>query len=232
MIRKQIPNILTLCNLLCGCLSILSIFSGRIYWAAVFIFIAAVFDLLDGFFARLLRAYSPIGKELDSLSDVVSFGVAPSFIAYQMMQTQSLFCIYLPYLVFLMAAASAYRLAKFNIDTEQTAFFKGMPTPANALFWAALALHWANKGVVLNGYYLLALSIIFSFLLICNLKMFAFKAKDWSWQSQKIIYIFLVIVLALFIIYGALGLAIAIVFYPVCSWVHFHGFKLKKNKDI
>ena len=146
MIKKHIPNTITCCNLICGCMATGAAFHQHYVWALLMIVAGAVFDFFDGMVARLLGVSSPIGKELDSLADVVTFGVAPSAIIF------GLFCevqcpevlmplrSYLPYTAFLMAAFSALRLAKFNLDTRQTTSFIGLPTPANALFWASLTV--------------------------------------------------------------------------------------------
>ena len=226
-IKKEIPNILTLCNLLCGCLSILcSIGGGEVSassasWASIFIFLAAVFDLFDGMVARLLGVAGPLGKELDSLSDVVSFGVAPSFIAYQMIVFQGKMPDWAAVSVLVMALASAYRLGKFNLDEEQKKDFKGMPTPANALFWAALGLHAAKTGFVLNVYFILLLSLLLALLLVSNFKMFAFKGGPWTWRAKGMVYLFLVAAVVLFCVFGWLGIAAAIILYPVFSLLHF-----------
>lgn len=221
MFRKEIPNILTLCNLLCGCASIYSVFSVDFRWAALFIFMAAVFDLFDGMVARFLGVSGPLGGELDSLADVVSFGVAPSFIAFKMISVQGEWLHYAAFSVWVMAACSAYRLARFNIDSGQKNSFRGMPTPANAVFWAALAMYGFQKGVFLHSYYLLAIALIMSFLLVSNFRMFAFKSRDWSWSVQKMIYLFLMAAAVLIGIFGFLGLAAAIILYPFFSWLHF-----------
>lgn len=220
-IKKEIPNMLTLCNLLCGCASILCAFSSNPQGASLFIFLSAVFDFFDGMAARLLGVAGPLGVELDSLSDVVSFGAAPAFLAYQMVESQSVLPGYLSAAVLLMAAASAYRLAKFNVDKTQRGFFKGMPTPANALFWASLGMYWHKEGMVLDAWYLLGLSLLLSFLLVCNFRMFAFKGRDWSWKGKRMVYLYLLAVAALFCIFGFLGLAAGVLLYPCFSWLHF-----------
>ncbi|MDR1950913.1 MAG: CDP-diacylglycerol--serine O-phosphatidyltransferase, partial [Bacteroidales bacterium] len=140
--KKHLPNTITLANLFCGCLSIVATFSGQIGMAGFLIFLAAIFDFLDGFFAKLLNAQSELGKQLDSLADIVSFGVAPAMIAFRIMHVHydKLPFEFFPYIAFVMVLFSALRLAKFTIDTRQTEHFIGMPTPANALFWASLPL--------------------------------------------------------------------------------------------
>ena len=150
---KHIPNSITCCNLLSGCISIALMCNGYAIAAGVMIFIAAVFDFCDGFAARLLKAYSPLGAQLDSLSDVISFGVAPSFIIYHYLnQVVSLdimgFNIF-PFMAFFLAVFAALRLAKFNIDDRQTTSFIGLPTPAMGIFVAALPFVLRNESLAL-----------------------------------------------------------------------------------
>ena len=169
-IIRALPNTLTCCNLISGVIATKCAFDGQFDWALTFIVIGAVFDFFDGFAARLLHVSSPIGKELDSLDDVVTFGVAPSAFVYMFLNginvIASPFNNLLPYVAFLIAAFSALRLAKFNLDERQTTSFIGLPTPANALFWGALILginQWGAERLMPAGYYLILLLIfIFS----------------------------------------------------------------------
>ena len=147
--KKQIPNIITLSNLICGCIAVWQALEGHFIYSAIFIFLGAFFDFFDGMTARLLKVQSAIGKELDSLSDVVTFGVAPGFIAFRMLE------LLLPeglewvrFIAFIMPALSSYRLAKFNLDERQTSSFIGLPTPANAMVWAAYGIIIAVGGDV------------------------------------------------------------------------------------
>jgi len=138
MIKKHIPNSITCLNLFSGCVAVFLAFKGNYEGAIIAILLAAVFDFFDGFAARLLKAYSPMGKELDSLADMVSFGVAPGAIVFSLLSETNV-CEWLPFLAFLIPVFSGLRLAKFNIDERQTTSFIGLPTPANAIFWAGLA---------------------------------------------------------------------------------------------
>ena len=144
VIIRQLPNAVTCCNLLCGCAATGAAFYGHLHWAIIMIIGGAVFDFFDGLTARALGVSSPIGKELDSLADVVTFGVAPSAMLFWVMHEthcpELLMPLerVLPYTAFLIAAFSALRLAKFNLDTRQSTQFIGLPTPANALFWGSL----------------------------------------------------------------------------------------------
>jgi len=187
-IKKHIPNSLTCCNLMSGCCAIAMTFIGSLEQALAFIIIGAVFDFFDGMVARLLGVSSPIGKELDSLADVVTFGVAPSFMLFDSIT----FNAFAPYCAFLMAAFSALRLAKFNLDTRQTTSFIGLPTPANALFWGSLLIampnEWMNSTATQIA--LLALMLVSCWLLVCELPMFALKFKHWGWKGNEVKWCF------------------------------------------
>lgn len=196
---KFLPNTLTCCNLICGCMATGAAFHGNFAWALLLIVIGAVFDFFDGMTARLVGFVSPIGKELDSLADVVTFGVAPSamvFTLFHYVQYPSWLAplhSVLPYTAFVMAAFSALRLAKFNIDTRQSSSFIGLPTPANALFWGSLIVS-QNSFLCsgrFNALFLLLFMLMFSFLLVAEIPLFALKFKDLSWQSNRVKYIFL-----------------------------------------
>lgn len=160
-ITRHIPNTLTCMNLFCGCIACVMAFEFKYEWALTFIIISAVFDFFDGMSARLLHAPSSIGKELDSLADDVSFGVAPSLILFSLLREtvypdwMNGFQEYVPYFAFLIAIFSALRLAKFNVDERQSSSFIGLNTPANTLFWAAAAAQYHDwliqGGIVLYG---------------------------------------------------------------------------------
>lgn len=203
-------------------MSVVYAFNDHIGMASGFIFLAAVFDFLDGFAARCLNAHSAIGGEMDSLSDVISFGLAPSVLAYLMLAGQPAWGHYWACVAFIMVASSAYRLARFNTTQEEHDFFRGMPTPANAIFWASVALYVGYEGSALKGGYLLALVIVMSLLLVCNFPMFSFKIKDRSWQAQRVVYVFIGVAIVLFALFGFLGLAATILLYPLFSWIHFY----------
>lgn len=188
IVTKHIPNTLTSCNLISGCIAIVFALNANFSMALTFIVVGAVFDFFDGMSARLLGVSSPIGKELDSLADVVTFGVAPSSMIYTLMLTLSksgwneTLAFAVPYVAFVMAAFSALRLAKFNLDERQTTSFIGLPTPANALFWGALIV--GNENVFdENSYYiylLIILVFVSSWLLVAEIPMFALKFKHYS----------------------------------------------------
>ena len=202
-LRAFVPNLLTLCNLLCGCVGIWLLFAGHPGAAGVLVFVAALFDVFDGMVARMLGVSGPLGVQLDSLADVVSFGVLPSFMAFTMMRSQALDVW--AFAAFLMTLCSAYRLAKFNIDPAQKKHFSGMPTPVNAVFWASLCLHQARSGQVLGGYYVLILSLMFAALLVCPWRMFSLKSRDWSWRGRKFFYLYVALSLVAVCVSGFLS---------------------------
>ena len=226
MIRKHIPNSLTCCNLMCGCMATGAAFHLHYKWALLMIIVGAVFDFFDGMVARLLGVSSPIGKELDSLADVVTFGVAPSAILF------GLFCEvhypevlmplagYIPYTAFLMAAFSALRLAKFNLDERQTSSFIGLPTPANALFWGSLVVgqHLFLVSLKFNAVFLFLFMLLSCMLLVAEVPLFSLKFKDLSWAHNKVQYIFLLGCLVCLLL-GTSALAAMIVWYVALSLI-------------
>ena len=177
IIIRQIPNSITCCNLISGCMATGAAFEGRYGEAFLLIIIGAVFDFFDGMSARLLKVSSPIGKELDSLADVVTFGVAPSAMLFQLFHEvhypgfMAPLRDIMPYTAFLMAAFSALRLAKFNLDTRQTTSFIGVPTPANTLFWASLVVgsHGFLVSDSFNALLLFAAILVSSLLLVAEI---------------------------------------------------------------
>ena len=228
---RHVPNAITCLNLFCGCLSVIMSFSGMLEMSAYFILAAAVFDFLDGFAARWLRAYSEMGKELDSLADVVSFGIAPASIMYalllpaaeqQGLPVETFTCgWWVATLAFIIAVFSALRLAKFNIDIRQTDSFIGLPTPANALFICSLAFissgnhSWAM--LTDNLFFLLAVTIAFSYLLVSELSLFSLKFRSFDWNNNKIRYIFVIISIFVLIALHLTGLCVIILVYIMLS---------------
>ncbi len=219
--KKHIPNTLTCLNLVCGTLSAMAALKGNLEMAAIWIIIAAVFDFLDGFAARMLKVASPIGKELDSLSDVVSFGVAPAMIIYTWLTR----CLYemapaisgsgfmklMPYIALLVPAMSAVRLARFNIDERQATTFIGLPTPANALFLGFIPLA-ADKLSFLNNFWMVWIFIlVFSLLLVSPISMMSLKFKDLKFKGINIaryVLIIIGVILIPFFRWGAFPLII------------------------
>ena len=185
-IKKHIPNTITCCNLISGCIATYWALCGVWDLALLFIVIGAVFDFFDGMSARLLGVSSPIGKELDSLADDITFGFAPSAIIFDFLKSgmEYLPWHYLSYTAFIMAAFSALRLAKFNLDERQAMGFIGLPTPANALFWGSLVLGLQEYNIYFEGmeWAVLVGTFISSYLLIAEIPMFALKFKTWGWH--------------------------------------------------
>ena len=221
-ITRHIPNALTCMNLFSGCIACVMAFHANFEMAMLFIVIGAVFDFFDGLAARLLHAYSNIGKDLDSLADDVSFGVAPALIVFSLFKEidypdyLSFLANWLPYAAFLIAVFSALRLAKFNNDTRQTTSFIGLPVPANALFWASLI---AGCKPIASYHPLLTLALVclFSWLLVSEIPMFSLKFKNLSWKDNKIAFIFVIISAILLITLKIAGFAAVIVWYILLS---------------
>lgn len=200
-------------------------FDGRYRLAFLLIVVGAVFDFFDGMSARLLKVSSPIGKELDSLADVVTFGVAPSAILFCLFQELH-YPAYLeplrgimPYTAFLMAAFSALRLAKFNLDTRQSTSFIGVPTPANTLFWASFVVggHGFLVSEHFNALYLFVAILVSCYLLVAEIPLFALKFKNLSWADNKIKFIFILTSIPLIILLGVSGISAAIAWYVFLS---------------
>ena len=222
-----VPNIITLCNLLCGCGSVVaSLMFCNFRLAFILIVASAVCDFFDGFTARLLRQYSDIGVQLDSLADMVSFGVAPSTMMYVFAsQTFTLFTLpeavvaALTFVPFLMAAFSALRLAKFNIDDTQHDSFEGMPTPANAIFCASFVYAVVTSGKAVELEWVALISVLMSALLVSPVRMFSFKLKNLSWSANNLQYTFLALALVALLTLGIYSVPTIIVIYIVLSTI-------------
>ena len=199
--KKHVPNALTCLNLFAGCLAVTQTFAGRLELAAYLVALAAAFDFADGLLARVLRVSSPIGKDLDSLADMVSFGVVPGALLFQLLTRGGAdLPDWLPYAGFILTVFSALRLAKFNNDTRQTTSFIGLPTPACTLVVASLPLILANDTfglarLILNPWVLLALTVLLSGLLVAELPLFALKFKNLRWQGNGLRLSFLLLAL-------------------------------------
>jgi CDP-diacylglycerol---serine O-phosphatidyltransferase len=207
--KSQFPNIVTACNLICGCIATVFALCFDARTALLFIILGAVFDFGDGLSARALKVSSPIGKELDSLADVITFGLAPSAIIFSELLVLDYPAFmasvkdYVPYLAFVMAAFSASRLAKFNLDERQTTSFIGLPTPANALFWGSLISSYHLTIENTPNMVLLIIPMIFvsCWLLVCEMPMFALKFKHWGFNdaNNRVKYCFLLFSLIVFV---------------------------------
>ncbi len=230
--KRHIPNALTCANLLCGCVGIVEVFHNNMLLSCVLIGLAAVFDFFDGFAARLLKVSSPIGKELDSLADMTTFGVLPAMIVYQLLlrSVPGLEDLWIPNLAFLIAVCSALRLAKFNIDPRQSDSFIGVPTPANALLIASLPFiirsypEW--EPMIVNTTNLLIFTAVMSYLLVAELPLFALKFKSFGWAGNEVRYTFLLISAGLLVALGFLAVPLVVGLYVLFS----AGLSLRKTK--
>jgi len=235
-----VPNAITAMNLVCGSMSVFFAVDGQLGWAAVFIFAAAIFDFLDGFAARLLKAYSAIGKELDSLADMVSFGLAPAAIVFTMLELtlfgknyhiqdiDTSFSLWVTLITSLVIpVAGAFRLAKFNTDDRQSEQFLGMPIPANAIFFASLALilelgtNAAIVPVILNKYTLLSAIFACSFLMVSELPMFNLKVKNLKLKENALRFLFLGITLLMLVFLQLYALPLIIIWYVLLSGISY-----------
>jgi CDP-diacylglycerol---serine O-phosphatidyltransferase len=240
----SIPNLLSLGNLLCGCIATLTVIRGDLYPAVFLIGLACVFDFLDGFAARGLKQGSPMGKELDSLADMVTFGIVPGMIMFQLIAAGNFYPAYdnrpngnwetyLPYVGFIIPLFSGLRLAKFNVDTRQSESFIGLPILANAIFMAGLP-SWLNLSstshqtlktfpefdFLANPFFLSALAVGMSVLLLSPLPMFSFKIKQVGWKGNEIRYVFLALSLVLAFVLRWKALSVIVVAYVLLSVVN------------
>ena len=239
-IIRQIPNFITLLNLASGVLATIFAIDGHLIWAGIFICLASIFDFLDGFAARLLKAYSEVGKELDSLADVVSFGVAPGAILFTLLKFSmfdnnpriyDISANWVQWIVlfsaFLIPVFGAIRLARFNVFSSNESFFRGLPIPSNGLFWASLGLMlefptyseffsviYSTKNLVFFGIFMAGMMVI-------NLPMFSLKMKNLSWSENWYRYIFIALALLLLIGLNVYGLALIILLYIVLNIIFY-----------
>ena len=223
-IKKHIPNTITCCNLVSGCIATTFAFAGNPKMAMFWIIMGAVFDFFDGMVARLLKVSSPIGKELDSLADDVTFGVAPSAIVFSELFTLQYPVLqglqtYIPYCAFLIAAFSALRLAKFNLDDRQTTSFIGLPTPANALFWGSFIIggHTFIESFKWGVPLILIMICLSCYLLVAEFPMFALKFKKWSWKGNEVKYIFILSCIPMLLFLGYSAFSAIIAWYVILS---------------
>lgn len=226
-----IPNFLTLTNLFCGCLSVLFLtnqFGDNYIEIAtaimILMIISLVCDFLDGMTARLLNQQSPLGTELDSLADVVSFGLVPGLMMMKMFENSSgINFKYLPFFGLMITLFSALRLAKFNIDTEQTSYFKGLNTPANTILIFSFFWIKFNDGFILNGemdqWFLIITTVLTSFLLVSNIPIFSFKFKKMNWKDNHYKFVFLLVSLILLLIFQIYAIPVIITLYILISLI-------------
>lgn len=223
IIIKSIPNTITICNLMAGCMGLVFAFNGDLVNAFYCMLASLLFDFCDGFAARLLKAYSPMGKELDSLADMVSFGVLPSLIVYY---------LGMGYFAFVIAAFSALRLAKFNIDTRQSEQFIGLATPANAIFFGAIGYvsqlyPESLLSLAMQDWVLVIFAVVLSLLLVSEIPMFSLKFKSYAFTKNKLVYSFVLFSLIALVLFGVMSIPFIVVAYIVVSVI-----QLLINKNI
>lgn len=236
--KKHIPNLVTLLNLFCGSIAVLLAVTGHLITAAFFVFLGIFFDFFDGLLARKLKVQSELGLQLDSLADVVTSGVVPGIVMYQLLNLSihdgwhsNDLCegfsfenfSYLPLMGLLIILASAYRLAKFNISTNQSDAFIGLPTPANTLLIMSLPLimEFQNSdlinGIILNQWFLMSLTILSCYLLNADIRLLALKFKNWSFKDNAMRYLLIIIAVILLVIFQFAGIPLIILTYIMLS---------------
>ena len=235
--KRFIPNALTLLNLLCGSIAVIFVINDNFVTASLFVFLGIFFDFFDGFAARKLNVQSELGIQLDSLADMVTSGLVPGLVMYKLLNlsdtswgeinSDSILNFneisLIPILGLAITLASAYRLAKFNIDEDQQAYFKGLPTPANTLLIISLPLilefqnNDAINAIILNKWFLIALTVLSCYLLNSSIKLFALKFKDWSFKNNAIRYIFILLCIVLLIVLQFAAIPLIILVYIILS---------------
>ncbi|MFD2561678.1 CDP-alcohol phosphatidyltransferase family protein [Aquimarina rubra] len=240
--KKHIPNIVTLLNLFCGCIATIFAVQGSLELAALFVVLGIGFDFFDGFAARILKVQSELGLQLDSLADMVTSGLVPGIVMCQLLtkaygtslENSLTYHVYdkdflvgyyefIPLVGLLITMASAYRLAKFNIDTRQTTSFIGLPTPANALLILSLPLilqfqtqAWISD-IILNQWFLIGLTLVSCYMLNAEIPLFALKFKTWGFVGNKVRYIFLLLTVVLLVLLQFMAIPCIILLYVLMS---------------
>jgi CDP-diacylglycerol--serine O-phosphatidyltransferase len=240
IILRQIPNLITSLNLVSGSVAIIFAIDGHLVWAAIFICAASIFDFLDGLAARVLKAYSAMGKELDSLADVVSFGVAPGAILFTLLEF-SLFGKNDPiheisgkwfewlilFSAFLLPVFGAIRLARFNSDSSNENFFRGLPIPANGIFWAAMGLMLQSPKyadllpLIYTTKNLLILGIFMAGMMVIYMPMFSLKPSSFRWNENWYRYIFIGLSAIIILFLNVYGLALVIFLYILLNAIFY-----------
>lgn len=218
--KKHIPNLLTCANLFSGCIGIVYAFNGDLKTVAFFVLISGIFDFFDGFAARLLHVKSDIGKELDSLADVISFGFLPGVIMYQLLKIENPDS-YIPYLGFLITVFSALRLAKFNIDTRQSEDFIGLNTPMNTFLIISFPYLLENFNLVTQTWFLISCIALLCYLLISELRLFSMKINNLKWEQNKYKFIFLILSILCLAFLKFATIPIILILYILFSQIHF-----------
>ena len=245
-VKKYIPNTITLLNLFSGCIALYFASIDHIYLAAAFSILGIFFDFFDGFFARLFKVQSELGLQLDSMADMITSGMVPGMILFQLLKKSHLVEYYFPvtfpstvaldyisFLGFVVTLASGYRLAKFNIDSRQTSSFIGLPTPANTLLVISLALicyQQPNSAIAMlftNTYVLLAFIAFSAYILNAELPLFALKFKSWNFNDNWMRYLIVIVSIMLVLLFRYTGVLVSILFYILLSFF----ITIKQNKN-
>ena len=227
-IKKQIPNLLTLLNLLCGCIAVVFVSELKFDLAFYFVSLGILFDFFDGFFARKFGVSGPLGVQLDSLADMVTSGVVPGFVVFKLLSDSDMFGTQsvLPYIGFIITLGACYRLANFNIDTRQSDSFIGLPTPANALFIMSLPLVIADYQnvqffeILMNKWVLIGITLLSAYIMNAEIPLFSLKIKDFSFQKYKLQIGFLIVAILMIIMLRILAIPLIIVMYILLSVVN------------
>ncbi|WP_343330091.1 CDP-alcohol phosphatidyltransferase family protein [Polaribacter staleyi] len=231
-LKKHIPNLITLGNLFCGTVATIFAVEGDYVYAGLFVVLGILFDFFDGFAARLLKVSGELGKQLDSLADMVTSGVVPGIIVYKLLieNTDEVLGFnepnYLPFIGLLLTLGACYRLAKFNIDTRQSDSFIGLPTPAMSLFVISLPLiqEYSTiefaKELVTNNYFLIAITLILTYLMNAELPLFSLKFKDYSFKKNIIVYSFLFASFILIYTLHFISIPFIIILYIIISLIN------------
>ncbi|WP_452220400.1 CDP-alcohol phosphatidyltransferase family protein [Lacinutrix salivirga] len=241
-IKRYIPNFITLLNLFCGSIAVIFAVHNHFVLATLFVFLGIFFDFFDGFFARKFNVQSPLGVQLDSLADMVTSGLVPGIVMVKLlefacgkkafnitsdwsetMQWSGLEFNIIPLIGLCITLASAYRLAKFNIDEDQQSYFKGLPTPANALLILSLPMimEFQNSdtmnAIIFNKWFLIGLTVVSCYLLNSSIKLFALKFKDWSFKNNSMRYIFILLSIVLLVVLHYAAIPLIILLYIILS---------------
>ncbi len=220
--KKHIPNFITLLNLFCGSIAVIFAVNGNMLATALFVFLGIFFDFFDGLLARKLNVQSELGLQLDSLADMVTSGLVPGLVMFYLLELSNINS-YLPYLGLLITLASAYRLANFNIDENQSDSFIGLPTPANALLILSLPLimefqnNEVMNAIILNKWFLIGITLLSCYLLNANIKLIALKFKNWSFKDNKARYIVILLSIILLVIFQFAAIPLIIASYIIIS---------------
>jgi len=219
-ITRHIPNTITCCNLLSGCMAVMAAFHADAWRTLIWVVAGALFDFCDGLSARLIKAYSPLGKELDSLADLVTFGLAPAMLCLMTLRQYDYACDTLaglyPYIGLVLVVFAALRLAKFNTDERQISSFLGLAVPANALFWCGLFQRDLTD-IPFGPWLIGALVLLFAWLMVSEIPMFSLKFKNLKWSDNKVRFMFLIVAVAILVTTREKGLSAVIGWYIVLS---------------